>query len=58
MPDEFIKVAKDALYEVVEIDGVLLWVESPLDRQRIERVKKLAEESIKTHRDTLVKLAK
>ena len=38
--------------------SVLLWVESPLDRQKIERVEKLAEESIKTHRDTLVKLAK
>ncbi len=58
LPDELLKTANDALYEVLEVEGVLLLIESPLDKERIARIGTLTEESIKTHRETLENLAK
>ena len=37
-------------YEAVEIGGDILLMLSPLDRERLARVEKLAKESIEEHR--------
>jgi hypothetical protein len=58
LPDELLKVANDALYEVLEVEGILLLIESPLDKERMKHLETLTKESIKTHRETLEKLAK
>jgi len=58
LPDELLKTADDALYEVLEVEGIILMIESPLDKERISCIQALAEESIKTHKKTLERLAK
>lgn len=58
MPDSFKEVEEGKLYEVIEIENEILLLPSPLDKKRLELIKKLADESINEHRETLEELAK
>jgi hypothetical protein len=57
MPDSF-SAEKEVEYEVVEIGNDILLIPAPVDHQRLESIRQLAEESIKEHRDVLEKLAR
>lgn len=58
MPDTFREQERAPVYEAVEIDGVILLSIPPLDRERIDRVRELAQQSINDHRISLEDLAK
>ena len=58
MPDEFADVPEGQAYEAVEIAGDIVLTLSPLDRQRLARVERLANRSIEEHRKTLDGLAR
>jgi len=57
MPDTF-KEVEGKLYEVIEVGGSLLLIPSPLNRERLARIERLAQLSIKEHRKTLEGLAR
>ncbi len=58
MPDAFKEAEEGKLYEVIEIGGDILLVPSPLDRELLARIEKLAHHSIEEHRKTLEGLAR
>jgi hypothetical protein len=58
MPDAFKEVAKDQVYEVVELGGNILLLPPPLDRERLALLEKLTRKSIAEHRQTLEGLAR
>ena len=57
MPDGFDADVRVGTYEAVEIGGDILLTATPLDRKRLERVGKLAAQSIDDHRKSLEGLA-
>ncbi len=57
MPDGFNADARVDTYEAVEIGGDIILAATPLDRKRLERVGRLAEQSIDDHRKSLEGLA-
>ncbi len=57
MPDAFKEVKDGQLYEAVEIDGDVILLPNPLDRERLASVERLAKQSIADHRKTLEGLA-
>jgi hypothetical protein len=58
MPDSFQEVAKTEVYEAIVVDGDILLLATPLDRERIKRIQDLTDRSIKEHRRTLEGLAR
>jgi hypothetical protein len=58
MPDSFQEVSEGKLYEVIEVGGDLLFIPSPLDRERLAMIERLTNVSIKEHRKSLEGLAK
>jgi hypothetical protein len=58
MPDGYQELAEASLYEVVEVGGDILLMPSPLDRERMIRIERLARRSIEEHRKTLEGLAR
>ncbi len=58
MPDAFRETEEGKLYEVIEIGGDILLVPSPLDRERLARIEKLANRCIEEHRKALEGLAR
>jgi hypothetical protein len=58
MPDSFQDIAKTEVYEAIVVDGDILLLATPLDRERIKRIQDLTDRSIKEHRRTLEGLAR
>lgn len=58
MPDKFQGLQHVDTYEVLEVEGHVILVPGPLDRDRIARIERLASQSIKDHREALEGLAK
>ena len=58
MPDGFRGVQEGKIYDVVEIGGDVVLAPSPLDRERLAQIERLARRSIKEHRQTLEGLAR
>lgn len=56
VPDTFY-VKEGEYYEAIEVGGDIILVPSALDRARVNKIKKLTEESIRTHRESLKNLA-
>ena len=53
MPDGCEDLVKDIEYDALEINGRVLLIPSPLDREKMSLVERLADRSIKRHRKTL-----
>jgi hypothetical protein len=58
MPDSFQEVAKTEVYEAIVVDGDILLLATPLDRERVKRIQDLTDRSINEHRRTLEGLAR
>jgi len=58
MPDALKELVEDEHYEVVEIGGDILLIPSPIKRERLARIERLARSSIRDHRKTLEELAR
>ena len=58
MPDSFEEVAKTEVYEAIVVDGDILLLATPLDRERVKRIQDLTDRSINEHRRTLEGLAR
>ena len=58
MPDTFAEVAERRDYEAILVGGDIVLLPSPLDRERLKRIKDLANRSINEHRSTLEGLAR
>jgi hypothetical protein len=58
IPDSFVEVAQSQSYEAIQVGTDILLVPSPLDRERLKRIEKLASRSIDEHRRTLEGLAR
>jgi hypothetical protein len=58
MPDSFQEVAKTEVYEAIVVDGDILLLATPLDRERVKRILDLTDRSLKDHRQTLEGLAR
>jgi hypothetical protein len=58
MPDAFAEAAEGQAYEALDVGGDILLIPSPLDKDRLDRIRGLAKESIREHRNVLEKLAK
>lgn len=58
LPDTFGATHRVTTYEVLDIGGDILIAAGPLDRARLERIKKLADDAIRDHRSTLEGLAR
>ncbi|ODS34353.1 MAG: class I glutamine amidotransferase [Candidatus Scalindua rubra] len=58
MPDAFQKVPEGKQYEAIELGNDIILVPSPVDRERLARIERLANISIEEHRKTLKGLAK
>ena len=58
LPDGFQEAAQSGEYEAVELGGDILLLASPLDKERLKRIEKLANQSIDEHRRTLEGLAR
>ena len=57
MPDKFQGLQHVDTYEVLEVEGHVILLPGPLDRERIARVERLARQSIQDHREALESLA-
>jgi len=58
VPDALKELIKDEHYEVVEIGGDILLIPSPIKRERLVRIERLARDSIRDHRKALEELAR
>ncbi len=58
LPDGFDEVAPGQTYEAVEVGGDIILTSSPLDRQRLEEIDRLAKQSIEVHRQSLEGLSR
>lgn len=58
MPDTFRDVEEGRTYEAIEVEGDILLTLTPLDRERLGRVERLAKQSIEEHRKALEGLAR
>uniref|UniRef100_A0A7V5XF09 Uncharacterized protein n=1 Tax=Thermodesulfobacterium geofontis TaxID=1295609 RepID=A0A7V5XF09_9BACT len=56
MPEGFKE--KDKTYEALEIEGVIILIPSPIDKERLSHIEKLIDVSINEHRKSLEDLAK
>jgi hypothetical protein len=57
-PSAFSDVKNGQVFEAVEIDGDVLLVKAPLDKQSIERTERLARKVIDDHRKSMEGLAR
>ena len=57
MPDTFLGGESSDTYEAIQIGADLLLLGSPLSQERLQRIQKLADQSISEHRETLKNLA-
>jgi hypothetical protein len=58
MPDSFREVAKTEVYEAIVVEGDILLLATPLDRERVKQIQDLTDRSIQEHRRTLEGLAR
>lgn len=58
MPDSFQEVAKTEVYEAIVVEGDILLLATPLDRERVKQIQDLTDRSIQEHRRTLEGLAR
>lgn len=58
VPDTFNDIPDGQSFEAIEIGGDILFLPSPLNRDKLSRIQQLAEISIKEHRKSLEGLAK
>jgi len=58
MPDTFVEVAQETTYEAVQVGDSILLFASPLDRERLEQIERLANRSIEEHRRSLEGLSR
>ena len=58
MPDAFLELATQPTYEAVQVGDDVLLVSAPLDQRRLERIRSLADASIKDHRASLERLGR
>ncbi|WP_273334458.1 hypothetical protein [Dictyoglomus turgidum] len=57
MPEGF-KEENNKTYEALEIEGVIILIPSPIDKERLSQVERLIDISINEHRKSLENLAK
>jgi hypothetical protein len=58
MPDSFQEVAKTEVYEAIVVEGDILLLATPLDRERVKQIQDLTDRSIQEHQSTLEGLAR
>lgn len=58
LPDQMVRAADAAQYEVFAVDGGFLLVPMPTDQPRLDAVLRLARETITAHRRSLEDLAR
>lgn len=58
MPDGFDCPEEGTTFEAVEIGGEIVLSPTPLDRRRLEKIDRLARQSMQDHRESLEDLAK
>jgi hypothetical protein len=58
MPDSFQEVAKTEVYEAIVVEGDILLLSTPLDRERVKQIQDLTDRSIQEHRRTIEGLAR
>jgi hypothetical protein len=58
MPDAFLELADKPAYEAIQVGDDVLLVSAPPDRKRLERIRSLADASIKDHRTALERLGR
>ncbi len=56
--DAFQEVQEGKVFEAVEIEGHIFLVPAPFDKERAEKIRSLADESIRAHRKSLENLSK